>query len=289
MVFLHPASMKKNKFCFFKAYSCCRNKGPGKPESRTPLRYLNRPAAIMLAVLLFGTTLNLFAQDARELVKRAEDRARGKTSFAGLTIQIVRPTWTREMTLKAWTKGNDYTLILIGSPAKDKGTAFLKRKKEVWNWLPSIERTIKLPPSMMSQNWMGTDFTNDDLVKEASILDDYTHRLIGEEMVDGRECYKVEMIPNPEAAVIWGKVMVWIDKKDYLMLKSLYYDEENMLVNTMLAGEVKLLGGRLLPSRMEMIPADKPGNKTILIYRQLEFDRHIPDDFFSTQNMQQLQ
>ena len=238
---------------------------------------------------MFGTTLNLFAQDARELVKRAEDRARGKTSFAGLTIQIVRPTWTREMTLKAWTKGNDYTLILIGSPAKDKGTAFLKRKKEVWNWLPSIERTIKLPPSMMSQNWMGTDFTNDDLVKEASILDDYTHRLIGEEMVDGRECYKVEMIPNPEAAVIWGKVMVWIDKKDYLMLKSLYYDEENMLVNTMLAGEVKLLGGRLLPSRMEMIPADKPGNKTILIYRQLEFDRHIPDDFFSTQNMQQLQ
>ena len=103
----------------------------------------------------------LFAQDAKEIIKKAEDNAKGKTSIAEIVIQTERPTWTREMTVKAWTKGNDLTLILIKSPEKEKGVVFLKQKKEVWNWIPSIERNIKLPPSMMSQSWMGTDFTND--------------------------------------------------------------------------------------------------------------------------------
>ena len=133
-------------------------------------------------LLLFALTLTcnrLPAQDAREIVRKSEERARGKTSQAGLIIQIVRPTWTREMNLKVWTKGNDFTMILLLAPARDKGTVFLKRKKEVWNWVPSIERTIKLPPSMMRQNWMGTDFTNDDVVKEASIAEDYEHKKTG--------------------------------------------------------------------------------------------------------------
>jgi outer membrane lipoprotein-sorting protein len=160
----------------------------------------------------------LFAQDAREIVKRADERAKGKTSEAVMTIQIVRPSWTREMSMKTWTKGNELALILLTAPAKDKGTVFLKRKKEVWNWIPAIERNIKLPPSMMSQSWMGTDFTNDDLVKEASIVEDYNHSIIGEETLQERSCYKIEMIPKPEAAVVWGKIILWIDKKDFLML-----------------------------------------------------------------------
>lgn len=227
-------------------------------------------------------------QDAREIVKRAEDRARGKTSLAEMTIQIVRPSWSREMSMKTWTKGNDFALILLTAPAKDKGTVFLKREKEVWNWVPAIERNIKLPPSMMSQSWMGTDFTNDDLVKEASIADDYDQSLIGGETVLDRDCYKIQLIPKPESAVVWGKIILWIDKKDYLMLKAEYYDEENTLVNTMLASDIKMLGGKLLPSRMEMMPADKKGNKTILIYSSLVFDKEISEEFFSTQNMQRV-
>jgi outer membrane lipoprotein-sorting protein len=245
--------------------------------------------AISLALIFFQLIFPAaFSQDARDIVRKADERAKGKTSQADMTIQIVRPTWTREMNMKTWGKGNDFAMILLTSPVKDKGTVFLKRKKEVWNWVPSIERNIKLPPSMMSQSWMGTDFTNDDLVKEASIVEDYNHSIIGEEILQDRNCYKIQLIPKPEAAVVWGKIILWIDKKDFLMLKVEYYDEENILVNTMTTSDIKILGGKLLPSKMEMIPADKKGNKTVLIYNSLLFDKEISDDFFSTQNMQRV-
>lgn len=226
-----------------------------------------------------------FAQDATEIVRKADEHAKSKTSVAEITIQIIRPTWSREMSMKTWIKGNDLAMLLITGPAKDKGIVYLKRKKEVWNWIPSIERNIKLPPSMMSQSWMGTDFTNDDLVKEASVVVDYNHHLIGEQEIDARDCYKIQMIPKPEAAIIWGKVILWVDKKDFMMLRAEYYDEENELINTMTTGDIKMLGGKLLPSRMEMIPHDKKGNKTIMIYNSLVFDTPVDDGFFSTQNM----
>jgi len=142
---------------------------------------------------------------------------------------------------------------------------------------------------MMSQSWMGTDFTNDDLVKEASVVEDYNHSITGEEVIDSRNCYRVQMIPKPEASVVWGKVILWIDKKDFLMLRAEYYDEENVLVNTMIAGDVKVLGGKLLPARMEMMPAEKKGNKTVLIYDSILFDKPVEERFFSTQNMQKVQ
>lgn len=226
--------------------------------------------------------------DAKAIVQKAEDKMRGNSSFAEMTIKIVRPTWQREMKMKAWSKGKKRSLVYITSPQKDKGTVFLKRDKEVWNYIPSIERNIKLPPSMMSQSWMGTDFTNDDLVKEASATDDYTHTLEGDTIIDGRNCYKIIMKPNPNASVVWGKVIVWIDKKDYLQLRSEFYDEENILVSVMIASDVKELGGRLLPTKVEMIPMDKKGNMTVMIYEQLKFDFPIDDTFFSTQNMKQV-
>ncbi len=213
---------------------------------------------------------------------------RGNSSFAEVTIKIVRPTWEREMKMKTWSKGRKHSLIYVVSPQKDKGTVFLKRDKEVWNYIPSIERNIKLPPSMMSQSWMGTDFTNDDLVKEASAEDDYSHQLLGDSVIDGRTCHKILMIPNADASVVWSKVLVWIDKKDYLQLRAEFYDEDNSMVNVMMAGDIKLLGGRLLPAKMEMIPMDKKGHKTILIYDQLKFDIALDESFFTTQNMKMV-
>ena len=213
---------------------------------------------------------------------------RGNTSQADITIQIIRPKWHREMNMKAWTKGDDYSMILVTSPAKEKGITFLKRVKEVWNWIPSIERTIKLPPSMMSQSWMGTDFTNDDLVKEASAVVDYNHKHLGIEEIEGRDCYKIEMIPKPSAAIVWEKVIVWIDVEDFLQLKAEFYDEDGTLINIMNSGEVKMLGGRKVTSRLEMIPVDKEGHKTVIIYNNILFDEDINDDFFSTRNMKQV-
>lgn len=244
-------------------------------------------------VILFLINMQLAAQQqqdlmAKDIVKKSDDNMRGKTSQADITIKIIRPTWHREMTMKAWSKGADYSMILVKSPAKEKGVVFLKRKKEVWNWIPSIERNIKLPPSMMSQSWMGTDFTNDDLVKEASAVDDYTHKLLDKESIKGKECYKIEMIPKPSAAIVWEKVIVWIDTLDFLELKAEFYDEDGELVNVMNCDEVKLLGGRKVTSKIEMIPTDKKGYSTIIFYNDIVFDKEINDNFFTARTMKQL-
>lgn len=241
---------------------------------------------LTLSIILAAPTCE---QTAKDIVKKADEKARGETSIAEMTITTTRPKWTRSMNMKAWTKGNDYALILIQSPVKDQGTSFLKRKKEVWNWLPSLDRTIKLPPSMMSQSWMGTDFTNDDLVKESSIVDDYEHMLLGEEMIGDRRCFKIEMTPKPEAAVVWGKLITWIDQKDYLQLRVEFYDEFGERVNEMTGSDVKMIGGRLLPTKMVMIPSDKEGHKTEIIYKKIIFDSPIEDGFFSTANMARVQ
>lgn len=239
----------------------------------------------ILVLLFFPFSIIALAQEAKDIVKNADKKAKGNTSIANITIQTIRPTWTREMTVKAWTKGNDLSFILVLAPAKEKGVVFLKRKKEVWNWIPSIERNIKMPPSMMSQSWMGTDFTNDDLVKEASILEDYNHSFLEDVIVDGRSCYKIQLLPKPKSAVVWGKVIMDVDKKDFMMLYVEYYDEDGVLINTMHCSDIKLLGDRLLPGKMEMIPANKKGNKTVLIYNSLVFDTPLDDSFFTTQNI----
>lgn len=213
---------------------------------------------------------------------------RGETSQAEMIIQTVRPTWTREMRVKTWLKGERYAMILIKTPVKDKGVSFLKRDKEVWNWIPSLERSIKLPPSMMSQSWMGTDFTNDDLVKESSTVEDYDHTFAGDTVINGRNCYIIKMIPKPEAAVVWGKLIMCIDKLDFIELHARFYDDEGELINTMNASEVKRMDGRLIPTHLEMIPADKKGQKTVLIYSSVVFNKPLPDTFFTLQQIKNL-
>ena len=250
----------------------------------TLVRYL----AFGLSILLLAAIKPTQDLSAKEIVKRADDNIRGNTSQADITIQIIRPSWQREMEMKAWTKGDDYTLILVQAPAKEKGIIFLKRTKEVWNWIPAIERTIKLPPSMMSQSWMGTDFTNDDLVKEASSVKDYDHKHMAKESIEGKECYKIEMIPKPSAAIVWEKVIVWIDTQDFLQIKAEFYDEDGELVNIMNSSDVKIFGSRKVTTRIEMIPTDKEGYKTVIRYNHLLYDKEIPDSFFTTRNMMQL-
>lgn len=238
---------------------------------------------IFSIVVCFSAALQ--AQTAKEIVQKADEKMRGTTSQVELTIKTIRPTWTRSMDVKAWMKGSDFSMILIQSPAKDKGIVFLKRKKEVWNWMPALERTIKLPPSMMSQSWMGTDFTNDDLVKESSIINDYNHTIIGDTTIQERNCYIIQMIPKPEAAVVWGRLIVCIDKKDFIELHTKFYDEEGKLINIMNAYDVKTMDGRLIPTKFEMIPMDKKNQKTEMIYKTIKYNRPIEDGFFTTEKM----
>ena len=204
----------------------------------------------LLVLFFFIITTALFSQNAKEIVQNSDDRLRGSSSYAEVSITIVRPKWQKEMNLKSWSKGNDYSVTLVTSPAKEKGSVFLKRKREAWNYLPAIERTIKLPPSMMTQNWMGTDFTNDDLIKQSSIVIDYTHEIIGSETVEGLDTWKIELFPTEESSVVWGKLIVWIDKVDYMQLKTEFYDEDLEIVNKMVGSEIKQYNGRKLPSKL---------------------------------------
>ncbi len=158
----------------------------------------------------------------------------------------------------------------------------------MWSWNPSINRLIKFPPSMMSQGWMGSDYTNDDILKESSVVNDYTHEIIGEETIDGRLCYKIKMVAKEDAAVVWGQQIRWIDKKDFLVLRTELYDEEGLLVRTEKGSEIKTMDGRTIPTRLELVPAEEPGNKTLVDIKDIKFNVQIAESFFSQQNMKNL-
>lgn len=240
------------------------------------------------AILIFLTTFFVSAQDAKEIVKKAYERTNGKTSKSYMSMTIVRPTWSRTLEIKSWSKGADYAMIYIVSPAKEKGQVFLKREKEMWNWVPSIRRLIKLPPSMMSQSWMNSDFTNDDLVDQASIVNDYSHKIIGSENINGHDCYIIEMIPDEDAAIVWGKVVTWITKSENNTLKNEYFDEDMKLVQKEEATDIKSMGGKMIPTKFTITPVDKKGQKTILEFKSIAFDIPLEDDFFSQQNMKKV-
>jgi outer membrane lipoprotein-sorting protein len=239
--------------------------------------------------LIFNASFS-FSQTltAKDIVAKADEKNRGETSQGEMSMTIVRPKWERSISMKTWSKGDKYFMIYITAPAKEEGQVFMKVDKEMWNWVPSISRMIKIPPSMMMQSWMGSDFTNDDLVKQSSIVTDYDHTLVGEETVRDMLCYKIELIPHPDAAVVWGKIISWITKDGFDLWKSEYYDEDGTLQNIENAFDIKQMGDRKLPSRIEMVPADEEGKKTIMEFKNVTFNKPIPDSFFSIQNMKQI-
>ena len=140
----------------------------------------------------------------------------------------------------------------------------------------------------MMQSWMGSDFTNDDLVRQSSIVEDYTHKIVGEEEMEGYDCYKIELTPKPDAGVVWGKVLTWISKQGDLQLRADYYDEDLQMIKSMIGSDVQKMGSRTIPIHWEMIPHDDPGQKTVMIYEALEFDVKVKDSFFSQQNMRRV-
>ncbi|MFW6019588.1 MAG: outer membrane lipoprotein-sorting protein [Bacteroidales bacterium] len=241
---------------------------------------------ILAFLMLFSATLH--AQDADAIVRKSDEKFRGESSKGKMKMTIVRPDWSRTIEMKSWSLGSDYYMVLITAPAKEKGQAFLMRKNEMWNWMPSIERMVKIPPSMRMQSWMGSDFTNDDLMQESSIVKDYDKKLVGTEDVNGYECYKIELTPKEEAAVVWGKIILCISKDGYYQLQAKHYDEFDELVQTMEASDIKTLGDRKLPAKMTVNPNDKPGNKTILEFVEMEFDVELKESFFSQQQMKRL-
>ncbi len=241
-------------------------------------------------IVIFLTTIfqTSFSQNATEIVKKADKHMRANSSYSEMKMTIIKPEWSRTMGMKIWALEPNYTLIYITEPARDRGSVTLKRNTEVWNWIPAAQKIIKIPPSMMLQSWMGSDFTNDDLVKESSIVQDYTHTLLSTEKLDDYECWKIELKPKPEAGVVWDKIIMWITKDNYLEKKADYYDESGEVVKTFSGSEPKKMDDRVIFSHWEMVPNDKPGHKTILQYDKIDFNININQSFFSEQNMKRV-
>ena len=249
---------------------------------------INKLKLVALFTVLVITT-PAFSQNATEIIKKADEKWNGeKSSESYMVMTIVRPTWERTIEFKNWTKGKDNALTLIAAPAKEKGQAFLKVGTEMWNWMPSIGRMVKLPPSMMADGWMGSDYTNDDILKESSIVVDFDNKIVGSETIDGLDCWKIELIPHEDAAVVWGKIIKWISKDEYIQMKSEYFDEDEYLIKTEFASDVKIMDGRKIPGKIEIVPADKKNQKTVVIINTMKFNIPIDDSFFSQQNMKKI-
>jgi len=217
--------------------------------------------------------------DAESLVRDSFDYYRGKASVATIEMLIKRPEWERTQVMKAWTRGEDESLMTVLEPSKDKGNGSLKVGRTMWTYNPKVKRTIKLPPSMMAQSWMGSDFSNNDLAKADTIINDYTHQLIGEEVVDGVVVYIVESIPKPDAPVIWGKEILKI-REDLIYLEEAFYDEDGNLVKTLSFSEIEDIDGKLYPTRMVMQKESRPDAYTQIDYREIHFLNKLPDRIF---------
>lgn len=250
---------------------------------------MNLIGNITLLSLLLLFVSPSYGQDAKQIVEKAEEKYRGVTSaISEVTLTIKRPKWSRQLRMKSWSKGYDHSMVLITYPASEKGTAFLKKNDDAWNWVPSIERTIKLSPSMMMQSWMGSDFTNDDFVRESSLVRDYDHSLLEESTIGESRCYTVKLKPKPDAPVVWGKVVLYIDKKEFIQMKGEMYDEDGELVKVMFARKTAVMDGRTIATRVELVPMDKDGYSTVMEIDDIRFDRPISDSFFTTQNMRTI-
>ncbi len=246
-----------------------------------------------ILILVFFIPDIVFASqsvNAKEIMRRMDSLMRGKTSFGIYEMTITDPDWKRTLRLKVWEKREEKkTFIRILTPPKERGIGTLKIGLEMWNYLPRVERIIKIPPSMMMQPWMGSDFTNDDLVKESSIVEDYTHRVIDESTIEGFKAFHIEAIPKPDAPVVWGKILYWVRKKDFVPLKEEFYNEKGELLRVMTFSQIKKIGGRVIPTLWQMKPIKKKGKETTLHIIDIKFNMPIENNIFTLRNLKRAE
>ena len=234
---------------------------------------------LILSCLLSSRISN--AATAKEILEKVDDLWRGESSFAEMTMEVVTEHYERSMKLKAWSLGKERSLFIITYPPKDRGVATLKAEQDIWNFLPRVNRVIRVPTSMMMANWMGSHFTNDDLVKESRMSEDYEAEVTFEGKRDGVDLYDITLVPKPDAPVVWGRIEITVFKETLIPTSSLYYDEDGNLSRIMTFDKVKELSGRLVPTVMILVPEDKPGEKTVITYESLELGLGLKEDFFS--------
>ena len=245
--------------------------------------------SVLLILLVLPTTFCLCAEDSLtvnvdSLVRELDELYRATTSYSELEMEIVTPHWQRTLSMYGWSEGMDKTFIRITSPKKEHGVATLRIDNEMWNYLPKTNKVMKIPPSMMMGSWMGSDFTNDDLVKESSFFDDFEYELITTDSAEP-DMYYLNCIPNESAPVVWGNIVIAVSRSDHLPLWQKYYSEKGELMRIMTYSDVRTFPGRILPAVMEMVPQNKEGHKTVIRYVEAKFNVELEDDIFTLRNL----
>lgn len=283
-----PAVPEKDTACPVRtgSYSNGRAGGHGDQAARGISACDKKPAADPVDATATPPVASL--PDPKTMVKKSDDLMRGDSVQGTYIMEITTPSWTRTLELAVHSKGRDRIFIRILSPAKEAGTGTLRIDNEMWNYLPRIEKVIKIPPSMMLQSWMGSDFANDDLVKENSIVDDYTHRIVAEETVRGEPTYKIELIPKPGAAVIWGKLYYWIRPADYVPIRQDYYDERGRLVKRLEYSDIEKVSDRTVPRTWMMTNHIKKGKTTRIYLKDVVYNQPVDDNLFTLSNLKRL-
>ncbi len=239
----------------------------------------------LMAVILLGSNL-AFSIEARDIIAKSEDALRGKTQVMDLEVRIKTPKWERTMRLKSWeNRLAKKSFSEIVAPAKDAGNRFLLINKQMRHYVPKLQKVIKLSASMMLQSWMGSDFSNDDILKESSILKDYYHTLAGQDTVAGFECYRVILHPKPKAAVVWGKIVYYARLADFLPVRQEFYNDHNVLKKVMSFKEFRQMGGRTIPTVYRMRSVKKKNRYTEITVKSVRFNLKIPPKMFSLQNL----
>ena len=246
---------------------------------------IRRTALILTFACIVSSALPAGAQDAADIVRATIDNWRGKSSYGEMTMTIHRPSWERTMSMRAWTQGSKKSLVRVTAPKKDAGNGTLMVENNMWSYAPKVNRVIKVPSSMMSQSWMGSDFSNKDVSRADNIVDQYDHTLLGKEEHEGHTVFVIESIPHEEAAVVWGKEVLRIRDDDVLVSQG-YYDQEGVLVKTLRSLEIGKMGGRSLAIRQRMAKADAEGEWTEFRIDSVAFDVEISDNVFTRSNLQ---
>ncbi len=244
---------------------------------------------LFLLLLLPGSISNaadkLSEDQIHAIIKEVDQLYRANSSYSRIEMDIVTPNWERTLSMDGWSEGTEKTFIRITSPKKEDGVATLRIGSEMWNYLPKTDKVIKVPPSMMMSSWMGSDFTNDDLVKEFSLFKDYTYNLID---VEGGtdDNYYINCIPNENIPVVWKNIFFCVRKADKIPIWARYYDEKDRLMRVLNYSDVKKFGGRVIPATLEMIPQNKEGHKTTIRYLDIEFNARLDPETFTLRNLQ---
>jgi len=229
-------------------------------------------------------TINQTDPKVRKIIEEIDRLYRSKTSYSELEMEIVTPHWQRTLSMYGWSEGMDKTFIRITEPKKENGVGTLRIENEMWNYLPKTNKVIKVPPSMMMSSWMGSDFTNDDLVKEFSLFEDYSYNFTEVENPQEGLIY-VNCIPRPDLPIVWGNIVIAARESDYIPVWQKYYDEKGKLMRIQTFSDVRDYDGRRVPATMEMVPQHKEGHKTVIRYRVLKFDIPLDDEVFTLRNL----